>query len=305
LDGVGPGLYLVHKPVGPTSFSVVREWAERARVGGGRALKVCHGGTLDPFAEGLLLILVGQATKLFEYLHGVPKVYEATVHWGVETDNGDPLGRVISTGDATGLSPARLEEALREFVGWRGQTPPATSAKRVGGERAYVRAHRGERVELPPARVYLHEARWLGHELETEPRRSRLRVVVRGGLYVRALARDLGRRLGCGAHLSELRRTDIGPWSDPAGPGRAVEVSGRGLLPWLASRELSDQEVGELRRERAIPAGDVIGPDWPLPAGFPGDPDPPVRGFHRGRLVFLLRRGESGFRAVVALHGGI
>ncbi len=98
-----PGIYLFHKPVGPTSFSLVRS----AMAGAGR-LKVCHGGTLDPFAHGLLLMLVGPATRLFDYLHGVPKVYEGTVRWGVETDNGDLLGKVVLEGDASGLSVARL-----------------------------------------------------------------------------------------------------------------------------------------------------------------------------------------------------
>src|SRR6478672_510591 len=137
-----PGIHLVHKPVGPTSFSVVREWSARAAAEPirGRALKLCHGGTLDPFASGLLLILVGQATKLFDHLHAVPKVYDATIRWGVETDNGDPLGRVVFTGDTTGLSPPHVEEAVHPFVGWHHQTPPATSAKRIGGERAYEKA---------------------------------------------------------------------------------------------------------------------------------------------------------------------
>src|SRR4051812_31001656 len=163
-----PGIYLLHKPVGPTSFSIVREAME------GSKLRMCHGGTLDPFAHGLLLLLVGPVTRLFDYLHAVPKVYEGTVRWGVETDNGDLLGKTTFEGDASGLTVERLEEALKEFVGWREQTPPATSAKRVGGERAYVRAHRGEEVIMPPVRVYLHEARWLGHELER--RESRLRI---------------------------------------------------------------------------------------------------------------------------------
>src|SRR3954452_3749091 len=100
-----PGIYLFHKPVGPTSFSLVRSAMEEA----GR-LKVCHGGTLDPFAHGLLLMLVGPATRLFDYLHAVPKLYEGTVRWGVETDNGDLLGKTTFEGDASGLTAERLEE---------------------------------------------------------------------------------------------------------------------------------------------------------------------------------------------------
>src|SRR5207248_1409401 len=149
-----------------------------AKEGSARRTRMCHGGTLDPFAHGLLLMLVGPATRLFEHLHAIPKVYEATVRWGVETDNGDPMGRAVFTGDASQLTPQRLEEALATFVGWQDQTPHATSAKRIGGERAYVRAHRGETVVMPESRVYLHEARWLGHDLAHA---SRPRIGARGG----------------------------------------------------------------------------------------------------------------------------
>jgi tRNA pseudouridine55 synthase len=296
-----PGIHLLHKPVGPTSFALVQ--AATASLGdqrGKRRVRLCHGGTLDPFAHGLLLLLVGQATKLFDHLHAVPKVYEATMRWGIETDNGDPLGRVTFEGDASGLSTQQLDDALATFIGWREQVPPPTSAKRIGGERAYEKAHRGESVELPPSRVYLHEATWLSHDL---PRESRLRIVVRGGYYVRSLARDLGRQLGCGAHLGALHRTAIGPWSDP-GPDGRVELHGRDLLPWAATRELTDHELGELRQERSIPWGELIAPNWRVPAGFP-DPETPVRGFHRGKLAFLMRQEGAQLRAITALLGGL
>ena len=297
-----PGIHLVHKPVGPTSFSLVQSAIESARAAAPqRRPRVCHGGTLDPFAHGLLLLLVGPATRLFDHLHDVPKVYEAVVRWGVETDNGDPTGRATFTGHASGLSPQRLETALGGFLGWQDQVPPATSAKRVGGERAYAKAHRGETFVLPPSRVYLHEATWLTHDL---PHASRLRLVVRGGYYVRALARDLGRTLGSGAHLQTLHRTAIGPWPDP-GPGRALAVHGRDVLPWAPTRLLTDQEVGDLRLDRPIPSGECLPPEWTVPAGFP-EPRPPVRGVHLGRLAFLLARDDGGgLRALAALPGGL
>jgi len=298
---MSPGIHLVHKPVGATSFSLVQSAIESTRAARPqRRPRVCHGGTLDPFAHGLLLLLVGPATRLFDHLHDVPKVYEATVRWGVETDNGDPLGRPTFSGDAAALSPHQLEDALASFLGWHDQVPPATSAKRIDGERAYAKAHRGETVVLPPSRVYLHEATWLGHVL---PRESRLRLVVRGGYYVRSLARDLGRALGCGAHLGSLHRTAIGPWRDP-GPGRQVAMSGRDLLPWVPARELSDQEVGELRRGATIPTGEAVMPDWQIPAGFPA-PRPLMRGFHLGRFAFLLRPEAGRLHALVALPGGL
>jgi tRNA pseudouridine55 synthase len=298
---MNPGIHLVHKPIGPTSFSLVQSYIHAARAHKERRPpRICHGGTLDPFASGLLLILVEPATRLFQYLHAIPKVYDATVCWGVETDNGDPHGRVVFTGDSSGLSPEQLEDALAKFVGWHDQIPHATSAKRIDGERAYLKAHRGETVVMPASRVYLHEARWLGHDL---PRQSRLRMTVRGGYYVRALARDLGRLVGCGAHLTELHRTAIGPWTDP-GPDQSVEIHGRDLLPWAATRLLTDQDVGDLRQSREIPVGDLVPPDWPMPSGFP-DPQAPVRGFHLERFCFLLSPVGGNLKLLSALHGGL
>lgn len=296
-----PGIHLLHKRVGPTSFSLVRAQIQSAVASHGkRHPKICHGGTLDPFASGLLLILVEPANRLFDYLHAIPKVYEATVRWGVETDNGDPLGKPVFAGDASRLSPSQLDDFLATFIGWHDQTPPATSAKRIAGERAYLKAHRGETVVMPPSRVYLHDARWLSHDLPTE---SRLRLTVRGGYYVRSLARDLGRLAGCGAHLTQLHRTSIGPWPDP-GPGRTVALHGRDLLPWAAARNLSDQEVGDLRQDRPIPAGRLDPPDWRLPPGFP-DPQAPIRGFHLDRLACLLRQADQALQILTKLPGGL
>lgn len=298
---MSPGIHLIHKPVGPTSFSIVQECMKSlVSRPGRRKLRICHGGTLDPFAEGLLLILVEPATKLFDYLHDIPKVYEASVRWGIETDNGDPHGLVVSTGDPSGLSAEKLEEALATFVGWREQTPHATSAKRIGGERAYLKAHRGETVVMPASRVYLHEARWVSHDL---PQSSRLRMTVRGGYYVRALARDLGRMVACGAHLTQLHRISIGPWNDP-GPGVQVEVHGREVLPWLGVREVSDWEVGELRQGRAIEMGEVGPGDWKVPEGFP-EAERVVRGFHLGRFEFLLKPIAEKLEVISEFRGGI
>jgi len=291
-----PGIHLLHKPAGPTSFSLVQPFLSEAR-GRRPRIAVCHGGALDPFAEGLLPILVGRATRAFELLHPIPKEYQAEVSWGAETDNGDPLGAVVARGDASGLDPARLDAALATFVGWREQVPPATSNKRVGGERAYARAHRGELVELPPVRVYLHEARWMWHDL---PRASGLRLVVRGGYYVRSLARELGRALGCRAHLTSLSRTAIGPWRDP-GPGRRELVRGAQILPWSAVRAIDAEEARALRGG-PIPRGELRPPDWVLPAGFP-DPQAPVRAWLDGSLVALLRERDGMLWREIDLRG--
>src|SRR5712692_7220334 len=291
-----PGIHLLHKPAGPTSFAMLQPFLAEARSRSPR-LAVCHGGALDPFAEGLLLVLVGRATRMFELLHPIPKEYEAEVSWGTETDNGDPLGAVVARGDTAGLDPRMLDGALEQFVGWREQVPPATSNKRVGGERAYARAHRGELVELPPVRVYLHEARWVSHDL---PRSSRLRLVARGGYYVRALARDLGRALGCRAHLSRLSRTAIGPWRDP-GPGRNELVRGSRILPWGAVRDIGAEEARALRNGPIV-RGELRPPEWLLPQGFP-DPQAPVRALLDGQLIGLLRERDGMLWREMDLRG--
>ena len=294
-----PGIHLVHKRVGETSFGLVRAFMEEVKASG-KKLPLCHGGTLDPFAEGLVLVLVGQATRLMELLHPLPKRYVAEVRWGVETDNGDLLGRVVREGDASALTPGALDAALAGFLGWQDQVPPATSAKKVGGEPAYRKAHRGEKVELPPSRVYLHAARFCAHAL---PGYSTLELTCRGGYYVRALARDVGRLLGCGAHLGRLHRTGIGPWEDP-GPGKQAWVHGEELLAWCPTRRLSDEEADHLAHGRPISASGQSPPPWRPPEGFP-DPKGPVRALYRGKLVALLEEREGGLWSFANLRGGL
>ena len=294
------GIYLVHKTAGQTSFSVVQRFMEEVRLSGLRRdkLPVCHGGALDPFAEGLLLLLAGQATRLMDLLHPIPKTYVAEVAWGMETDNGDLLGQMTkSSKSLAGLTPAALDAGLTPFIGWHDQVPPATSNKRVRGERAYRKAHRGEEVVLPPSRVYLHSARWLSHDL---PRASVLELVTGGGYYVRALARDLGRATGAFGHLTKLRRTAIGPWVDPAS-GRP-HVRGAGLYPWCPSVEITARELDALRAGRAIDTRSVRAADWKLPDGFP-DPAGPVRALLDGALVAMLRERDGKLAGDPVLRG--
>ena len=275
---------------------------EEARAAGLRRdqLPVCHGGALDPFAEGLVLLLAGQATRLMDLLHPIPKTYVAEIAWGAETDNGDPLGRVVERGDAAGLTPQALVDALAPFVGWREQVPPATSNKRIGGERAYRKAHRGEVFELPPSRVYLHEARWLSHRL---PASSALLLVTGGGYYVRSLARDLGRVTGARAHLSALQRTAIGPWTDPP-PGHRPWVRGAALFPWCASVRVDARELAALKASQPIPLRPTDPPAWALPAGFP-DPGAPLRAVQDGALVAMLREREGALVGAPMLRSAI
>jgi tRNA pseudouridine55 synthase len=295
-----PGIYLLHKRAGETSFALVRAFMEKVRAAGIRRdkLPVCHGGALDPFARGLLLILAGEAARLMDLLHPIPKSYVAEIAWGAETDNGDPLGRVVGSADASKLTPAILDAALPAFLGWRDQVPPATSNKRVGGERAYRKAHRGEAVSLPPSRVYLHEARWLSHDL---PGSSTLSLSCGGGYYVRSLGRDLGRATGALGHLSKLSRTTIGPWRDP-GEGCRTVVRAAELYPWCPSRDVTERELALLRAGKGISRGETVAPQWALPAGFP-PPDAPIRGLLGGAIVAMLRDGGGELHAAPALRG--
>jgi len=298
--GVPSGIHLVHKAVGQSSFDVIRGFKRRAFEAGQKKLALGHGGTLDPFAEGLLLVLAGQATRLMELMHPLPKTYLAEVAWGLETDTCDLHGKPVSEADASDLTPAVLDAALAPFLGWTDQVPPATSAKKIDGEAAYKKAHRGEEVEMRPSRVFLLAARWIAHDL---PRGSTLELTCRGGFYVRSLARDLGRALGCGAHLVALDRTAIGPWTDP-GEGRERLLTGAELVPWCPARHLTDAEADHLAHGRAIPAGERLPGIWPLPDGFP-DPAAPIRALHAGRLVALLRPAEDGLRTFANLRGGL
>lgn len=192
----------VDKPEGPTSHDVVgrvRRALGRRRVG--------HTGTLDPFASGLLLLCVGRATRLAEYLSDLDKTYEAVARLGQTTDTLDRDGELVEERQGVDqLSRRDVEATLARLVGTLEQVPPAYSAKKVGGEAAHRRVRRGEHVELAPATVTVHEI-----ELSSfEPPRVGFRVRCSSGTYVRALARDLGEMLGVGAHLVALRRTAIG-----------------------------------------------------------------------------------------------
>jgi tRNA pseudouridine55 synthase len=196
------GLLLVDKPAGVTSHDVVN--AARRALGEKR---IGHAGTLDPFATGLLVLLVGQATRLVPHVSGDPKVYAATVRFGAETDTEDLAGAVIR--DAPAPTEAAVRAALPTLTGDLDQTPPAYSAKRVQGRRAYDLARAGEEVALAPARVRVDTWEVLDWR-DGLPAECDVRVTCGPGTYVRSLARDLGRLTGSAAHLSALRRERSG-----------------------------------------------------------------------------------------------
>lgn len=191
----------VDKPAGWTSFDVVR--FVRGRCGEGR---VGHAGTLDPAATGVLPLLLGQATRLSQYLVDATKTYEATVELGTETDTYDSVGEVVSRADASGVSLRDVEAALAAFRGEILQTPPLYSAIKREGEPLYKKARRGETVPLTPRPVRVEQL----DIISFAPPLLELRIVCSKGFYVRSLAHDLGAALGVGGTLAALRRTRVG-----------------------------------------------------------------------------------------------
>jgi len=196
------GLLLVDKPAGMTSHDVVQHVR---RIYGERSIG--HLGTLDPFATGLLILLLGRATRLATFIDAEPKVYEATIRFGSETDTDDETGTVIRT--ATPPRESEVRSAIEALTGKISQVPPAYSAKSVDGTRAYDAARRGTPLELRPVDVTVYS--WDIRELRDET----LSAVVTssGGTYIRALARDLGRLTSSAAHLRALRRTRVGQFN--------------------------------------------------------------------------------------------
>ena len=174
--------------------------------------RIGHAGTLDPFATGLLVLLVGRATRLARFVHDEPKEYEATVCFGAETDTEDLHGKVVR--EAGLPSRAALEGAASGFLGETEQVPPAYSAKRVGGKRSYELARAGAAVALRPVRVTVHALALDAFDGSADGvEQCRLRVSCRGGTYVRSLARDLARAAESAAHLVALRRLRAGVFS--------------------------------------------------------------------------------------------
>lgn len=192
----------VHKPAGLTSATVV---AKVKHLLGGRC-KVGHAGTLDSFATGVLLILIGRATKRCEELMGSPKQYEATVRLGATTDTLDPLGEPQPFPDATPATETAVRAALARQVGEILQVPPLFSALKVGGKRASDRTRGGETLDLPPRPVRIDAIELLDYAWPD----CRIRIDCGRGTYVRSIARDLGQALNVGGYLTQLCRTRVG-----------------------------------------------------------------------------------------------
>ncbi len=234
----------VNKSLGLSTYDVIRRFRKVVRV-----KKIGHSGTLDPLATGLVLLLTGDATKLSSYLMELPKTYIAEIELGSSTDTNDAEGKVIETGDWSGITEDAIKSVLPSFLGRREQVPPMFSALKHKGVPLYTMARRGEHVDRNPREVETYGLNFIESELPV----FRAQVICSRGMYVRVLAEEIGAKLGVPAHLKNLVRTKIGRFNiesavrDDAFDGIAgMEKPGFGLadaLTHLKPVELDEQQV--------------------------------------------------------------
>ena len=243
------GLLLVDKPAGMTSHDVVL--AARRAFG---ETRIGHAGTLDPFATGLLVLLLGRATRLLPHLDGVPKEYEAVIALGRETETDDLEGATVR--EAPPPDDAAIAEAIAQLTGPLAQVPPAFSAKRVAGRRAYAAARAGVVVELAPSPVEV----FLWSNVRRDGAWLFATIACGGGTYIRALARDLGRLTHSAAHLAALRRVRSGPFRvedavslDALRAGEARLRPALDALPTIPHVQLDAEAAERILRGIAVP----------------------------------------------------
>ena len=194
-------LLMVNKPRNLTSTEVLNKLKKKFNL-----KKIGHTGTLDPFAEGLLILLLGRATRLAEYYQNLPKTYIATGLFGITTDTYDITGKVLKKIEGNFPTKEKLKNILKTFEGEIEQTPPPFSAKKIKGRRAYNLARKGLNVELKPIKVKIYSLELLDYN----PPRFTIKAIVSGGTYIRALVKDIGDRFSLGATTEKLLRTSIG-----------------------------------------------------------------------------------------------
>ena len=271
------GVLLVDKPAGPTSHDVVRE--ARARLG---LRRVGHAGTLDPFASGLLLLCLGPSTRISQYLSAMDKSYLAKARLGVSTSTHDVEGKVVDHRSRwRELDERTVRDALEAFEGPMLQVPPRYSAKKVRGTAAHRRSRQGEVVQLDPVPVEVHE---IG-EIRCVLPFVTFAVRCSSGTYVRALARDLGKTLQTGAHLTALRRTEVGSMSvRDAVPAAGLHEELPPTAHLSAARALAHLPAVRVSEEDAarLACGQVIEPSLePVPEADP------VMALQEGALVAI------------------
>lgn len=266
------GIVLIDKPLGLTSHDVISRLRKRFDT-----KRVGHAGTLDPLATGLLVVAIGPATRFLQYLPLEPKVYEAKIHFGIETNTQDAEGVVVADLPAPVDLAAEFARVLPQFRGLIQQVPPMFSAVKKDGKPLYAYARKGDEVERDARTVHIGEVETLAVGDATMD----VRVSCSGGTYMRTWAHDIGKAIGCGAHLAGLRRTQVGRFSleeamslDSVSPSDLIPLAE--ALPPVPLVHLSESQVAAIRNgqavgvgrlgtppERAVglldPAGDVIG----------------------------------------------
>jgi tRNA pseudouridine55 synthase len=268
------GVLLRAKPPGVTSHDVVAE----VRRSLPRGTKVGHAGTLDPFATGLLLILIGRATRAQRFLMELPKTYRAVARLGWTSDTGDRDGSLVET--------ARVPSSLEIPVGEQLQTPPAYSAVKVGGRRAYELARAGETPELAARPITVHRAELLWHEDD----RAAFEIDCSSGTYIRTLVTDLG-----DAYCEELERTAIGPFRLEDASDELVPL--RDALGFMPERVLSADEARAVAHGRRIPGPPGAPPVTEAPAGY-------TRLTHEGEILAIAEARASELQPVVVFAPG-
>jgi tRNA pseudouridine55 synthase len=241
------GVLLVAKPAGVTSHDVVERIRRSPLAAGAR---VGHAGTLDPFATGLLVMLVGRATRAQRFFTALPKTYRVQARFGISSDTGDPTGTLTETGAR--VDEETLSTALPNLVGETRQRVPLTSAVKMGGERLYRKARRGEQFETPVRLVQVSRLELLGFDQRSQ--QAELELDCSRGTYVRQLVMDLGEICGTGAHCQTLERLAVGPFKlEDADEDRLIPLAQ--ALDFLPQRELAAEEARIARHGQAVAGG--------------------------------------------------
>jgi len=276
------GFALIDKPAGMTSHDVVAKARKKFNT-----KRVGHAGTLDPMATGVLVLGVGSATRLLQFVTDGQKQYEALIRLGQSTHTDDREGEVIKTTSALAISDEQIRECLAKFVGKIQQRPSSVSAIKIDGKRAHERVRTGEEVDIPAREVMISNIKIIGITTESEFRDIKVIITCSAGTYIRAIARDLGELLEVGGHLTELRRTLVSPFdiSQCTSLEEAELISvAEGISKILPVRTIDFADQNEISFGRAISSSEISGPVAALDAS--------------GEFVALLLDREVAGRSV-------